>query len=65
MQSSTIPEGINNIQTNTGNRPEFYIEEAKKKGLTTHKELLTWLNGECGLGHGHANAIIMYIFINT
>ena len=36
-------------------------QKQKKKGLTTHKELLTWLKGECGLGHGHANAIVMYI----
>ena len=34
---------------------------AKANGLTTHRELLEWLKGECGLGHGHANAIILYI----
>ena len=52
---------IDNIQAQTGKGPEYYLAEAKKKGLTTHKELLTWLKGECGLGHGHANAIILYI----
>ena len=52
---------IDNIQSKTGKGPDYYTSEAKKKGLTTHKELLTWLKGECGLGHGHANAIIMYI----
>ena len=51
---------IDNIQAKTGKGPEYYLAEAKKKGLVTHKELLTWLKGECGLGHGHANAIIMY-----
>ena len=52
---------IDNIQAKTGRSPEDYLTEAKKKGLTTHKELLNWLKTECGLGHGHANAMILYI----
>jgi hypothetical protein len=52
---------IDNIQAKTGKGPEYYLSEAKKKGLTTHKELLDWLKSDCGLGHGHANAIILYI----
>jgi hypothetical protein len=34
---------------------------AKRKGLTKHSELLAWLKTDMGLGHGHANAIILYI----
>jgi hypothetical protein len=34
---------------------------AKEKGLSKHAELLEWLKTDCGLGHGHANAIILYI----
>jgi hypothetical protein len=26
-------------------------------GLTTHKDLVTWLKTEHGLGHGHATAL--------
>lgn len=52
---------IDNIKAKTGKDPEYYLSEAKKKGLTTHKELLNWLKADCGLGHGHANAIILYI----
>jgi len=52
---------IDNIQAKTGKDPGYYLSEAKKKGLATHKELLNWLKDGCGLGHGHANAIILYI----
>ena len=34
---------------------------AKEKGLTKYADLLKWLKTDCGLGHGHANAIILYI----
>ena len=34
---------------------------AKEKGLTKYGDLLKWLKTDCGLGHGHANAIILYI----
>ena len=52
---------IDNIKAKTGNGPEYYRKEAKKKGLVEHAELLAWLKSDCGLGHGHATAIIMYI----
>ena len=37
------------------------MKAAKRKGLSKYGELLTWLKTDCGLGHGHANAIILYI----
>ncbi len=40
---------------------EYYQDLARAKGLTQYGELLRWLKSECGLGHGHANAIILYI----
>ena len=52
---------IDNIFTKTGKAPEDYRRMAKEKGLTKHAELLKWLKADCGLGHGHANAIILYI----
>jgi len=52
---------IDNIKAKTGKDPEYYRELAKEKGLTKHAELLSWLKADCGLGHGHANAIILYI----
>ena len=52
---------IDNIKTQTGKGPEQYRAMAKRKGLTKHSELLAWLKTDMGLGHGHANAIILYI----
>lgn len=52
---------IDNIRAKTGKGPEWYQAEAAKKGLSTHAELLKWLKGDGGLGHGHANAMILYI----
>ncbi len=52
---------IDNIQAKTGKTPEDYRKMASERGLAEHAELLKWLKTDCGLGHGHANAIILYI----
>ena len=52
---------IDNIKEKTGKTPDDYLRAAKEKGLVKYGELLKWLKTECGLGHGHANAIILYI----
>ncbi len=59
---------IDNIRLQTGKTPEDFVELAKKKGFITngktvakHGEMLAWLKAEMGLGHGHANAIILYM----
>lgn len=52
---------IDNIRAKTGKGPEEYLAEAKRRNLSKYGELLTWLKTDCGLGHGHANAIILYI----
>jgi hypothetical protein len=52
---------IDNIKAKTGKDPEYFQTLAKKKGLVKYGELLAWLKSDCGLGHGHANAIILYI----
>jgi len=57
----THPAYLENIRAKTGKDPEFYRTEASKLGLETHAELLKWLKQDCGLGHGHANAMILYI----
>ena len=50
-----------NIEVKTGKTPEDFHKLAKEKGLVNYGELLKWLKADCGLGHGHANAIILYI----
>ncbi len=52
---------IDNIYSKTGKTPEDYRKIAEGKGLVRYAELLAWLKTECGLGHGHANAMILYI----
>jgi hypothetical protein len=59
---------IDNIKAKTGKSPDDFLGLAKKKGfvkdgkvVVKHGEILTWLKGEMGLGHGHANAIILYL----
>lgn len=52
---------LDNIRAKTGKTPEDYRKMAEQKGLVKYAELLTWLKNDCGLGHGHANAIILYI----
>lgn len=52
---------IDNIQAKTGKTPEDYLAMAREKGLVRYGELLKWLKTDCGLGHGHANAIILYV----
>jgi len=52
---------LDNIYAKTGKTPDDYLKMAKAKGLVKHSDLLKWLKTECGLGHGHANAMILYI----
>ena len=52
---------LENIKAKTGRTAEWFRKEAAKQGLSTHAELLKWLKTEIGLGHGHANAMILYI----
>jgi len=60
-ETTTYKAYIDTIKAKTGKDPEYYQELAKKKGLAKYGELLAWLKADCGLGHGHANAMILYI----
>src|SRR5439155_26507396 len=52
---------IDNIRTKTGKDPEYFQALAREMGRVRHAEVLAWLKSDCGLGNGHANAMILYI----
>lgn len=59
---------LDNIEAQTGNSPEDFVKLAKKKGIVKdgkvvvkHTEIVNWLKSEYGLGHGHANAMVLFI----
>lgn len=68
----TFKAYLDNIQAKTGMSPDDFLALAKKKGLiehgkivVKHSDLLSWLKSDIGLGHGHANAMILYLRIRT
>jgi len=59
---------LDNIKAQTGKTPEDFVALAKKKRLVKdgkvvakHGEIVTWLKSEFKLGHGLANAIVLYM----
>jgi hypothetical protein len=68
----TFKAYLDNIQAKTGKSPDDFLELTKKKGMIKHDkivakyaDLLSWLKSDFGLGHGHANAMILYLRIRT
>jgi uncharacterized protein DUF4287 len=52
---------LDNTKARTGKGSGDFGKLADAKGPVKYGELLKWLKTECGLGHGHANAIILCI----
>jgi hypothetical protein len=52
---------LDNVEKKTGKTPNDFIEEARIKNLTKHKELLAWLQNDYELGVGYAKAVIYVI----
>ena len=68
----TFKAYMQNIEAKTGKSPEDFWELANKKKLiqqdkitATHAQLLQWLKSEIGLGHVHANMVILYLRLRT
>ena len=61
MIAMTYKAYIDNIYAKTGKTPDDYLKMAEERGLVKYGDLLKWLKTDCGLGHGHANAIILYV----
>jgi hypothetical protein len=59
---------LESIKKQTGKTPEDFVAMARKKGfirggelVAKYSDVMVWLKSEVGLGHGHANAIILYL----
>ncbi|MFE9043006.1 DUF4287 domain-containing protein [Streptomyces sp. NPDC012421] len=46
------------IEEKYGRPVSEWFEVIRSSPLTKHMELVSWLKGEFGLGHGHANALV-------
>jgi hypothetical protein len=63
---------MKSIQAKTGKTPDDFYRMAEAKGFirdgkitAKHAELLAWLKKDTGLGHVHANMIIVYLRLRT
>lgn len=48
---------LDKVEELTGKTPQEFVDMAREKNLTQHKEILAWLKSDYGLGTGHARAI--------
>jgi uncharacterized protein DUF4287 len=48
------------IEKKYGRPVSEWLELIRASPLTKHMELVNWLKGEHGMGHGHANALVSY-----
>jgi hypothetical protein len=48
---------LDKVEEITGKTPDEFIQMAKEKNLTQHKDILDWLKNDYKLGTGHARAI--------
>lgn len=55
---------LDNVELKTGKTPNEFIALAKEKGFgsgTKAGEIVSWLKGDFGLGHGHSMAMVHVI----
>jgi len=50
------------IEKNYGRPLDHWFNLVHKQNGMKHMDVVSWLNTEHGLGHGHANAIVAYRF---
>jgi len=48
---------LDKVEALTGKTPQEFVDMAREKNLTQHKEILAWLKSDYGLGTGHARAV--------
>lgn len=52
---------LDKVEEITGKTPKHFVDMAKKKKLSEHKDIIAWLKEDYGLGLGHARAIAYVI----
>ena len=52
---------LDKVEELTGKTPQEFVDMAREKNLTQHKEILAWLKSDYGLGTGHARAMAQVI----
>jgi hypothetical protein len=52
---------LDKVEELTGKTPQEFVDMARAKNLTEHKDILAWLKADYGLGTGHARAIAQVI----
>jgi hypothetical protein len=50
------------IEKKYGRPVEEWFDLIRSRSEAKHMELVAWLKGQHGLGHGHANALVAYVF---
>lgn len=68
----TFKAYMDNIKAKTGKTQEDFWKIANEKGfikdgkiVAKHADMLKWLKSDIGLGHVHANFIILYLRLRT
>src|SRR5207247_10913077 len=68
MARPTFKAYARNIEAKSGKTAEYFWKLAMKKGfvkrghtVAKHSEILAWIKSEVGLGHVHANFIILFM----
>ncbi len=66
MSSVEKPKGpasyFPSIEKKYGKPMSYWLELVGERKEMKHMEAVTWLKSDHGLGHGHANAIVAYVF---
>jgi hypothetical protein len=64
----TFKAYMQNIQAKSGKSPDDFYRIATEKGfivdckiVAAHKQFLEWLKRDVGLGHVHANMVVVYL----
>ncbi len=56
---------LDSVEAKTGKTPQWFVDTAAARELSTHRDIVDWLTTEHGLGAGHARAVAHVIVNGT